>query len=227
MKEKTRADRDASTLPAFPVSGDKWLIFLPLPWKQGNALSRLTALPLCLWVVNCCHLWLVWCPSILATALSLQKDSQKRENKKIPLTLETPVTEPPFSHPGPAPVLWTNNSPPESHPVTLPELLYMSKCLFLKPTARPWKNCLPSVTLSNFLKRKQSPNGKSKIIFVFSYSSSFLVYHTLFKTSLLLDTNHLCVGVILISDFSFQVIASSYLSHSFLGQSMHFMSFVW
>lgn len=71
-------------------------------------------------LIACCHLWLVWfkrgTPSILATALSLQIDSQKRGKKKIPLALETPVTEPLFSQPGPAPVLWTKSSAPESHP---------------------------------------------------------------------------------------------------------------
>lgn len=37
-REETGADRDASALPALPVSGDEWLIFLPLPWKQENVL---------------------------------------------------------------------------------------------------------------------------------------------------------------------------------------------
>lgn len=63
-------------------------------------------------LIACCHMWLVWfrrgSPSILATALSLQMYSQKREKKKIPLCLETPVTEPLSSQPGPVPVLWTN-----------------------------------------------------------------------------------------------------------------------
>lgn len=63
-----------------------------------------------------CHMWLVWfrrgSPAILATALPHHMDSQKEEKKKvkIPLTLETPVTEPLFSLPGPVPILWTNET---------------------------------------------------------------------------------------------------------------------
>ena len=112
---------------------------------------------------------------------------KKKKKKKIPLTLETPVTEPLFSLPGPVPILRTNETihlrvaPSLSQTAIPPEVCRTAlneRIVILEINPKTMKKYLHFIALSDFLKRKHSLNVESKIILSlhFPYSCSFRVY---------------------------------------------------